>query len=70
MSEEEYKISYDNALKLYKKTIGDEKVLNKYESDTHPMHPSLFYRLSNVRDFNKQNGKNYDEYIELWYKRT
>lgn len=69
MSNEEYELSYNNALNLYKNLTKSCEVLNVYENDIHPMHPSVFYRLSNVINFNKQNGKNYNEYIELWKKR-
>jgi len=78
MSEEEFENLYNNSLKLYK-SIGNICIPTNYceqsnydnqtESDTRPMHPQMFYRLSNIKGFNNQNGINYIEYIKLWKNR-
>lgn len=53
-------------LELFLKYSNDEN--NLYQSETNPMHPNLFYQLSMVIGFNKLNGRNYAEYIEIWLK--
>ena len=33
------------------------------------MHPFNIFTLSRVHNFNVLNGKNYEEYIQIWKKR-
>tara|TARA_B100000900_G_C20163942_1_gene547060 strand:+ start:99 stop:326 length:228 start_codon:yes stop_codon:yes gene_type:complete len=65
----EYTTSYENALLLYKNEIGNKKINNDLETEEYPMHPRLFYRLSNINGFNTINGKNYNEYLKIWKNR-
>lgn len=53
-------------LELFLKHTNDKN--NLYQTENNPMHPSLFYQLSMVVGFNKLNGRNYTQYIEIWLK--
>ena len=64
MSQEDYEKSYSEAVILYQKENFNTE--NIYESDTHPMHPNLFYQLSSVSGFNNLNGKTYQIYLNNW----
>jgi hypothetical protein len=39
------------------------------ETSESPMHPNVFYNLSQVHNFNNINGESYEEYITIWKKR-
>ena len=67
----DYRASYDNAVKLYNThpyAIKDDKFSNDAniigQTNQRPMHPYLFYELSQVRGFNNLNGYRYDEYFK------
>jgi hypothetical protein len=40
------------------------------ETKEHPMDEMMFYALSNVYGFSKNNGKTYSEYLKIWKKRN
>jgi len=70
LTTEEYHISYDTALTLYhthphaldedKLTTLDMNIIG--QTSLRPMHPHIFYQLSQVRGFNNLNGDRYEDY--------
>jgi len=67
LTQEEFSKLWNESLSLYEEKWSDSDSV--FETDSHPMHPSLFYQLSNVSGFNKTNGYTYPEYIDQWYVR-
>ena len=70
-------ISNENWKKLFEESVDywdklddvikdDEK---HFETDTCPMHPSLFFELISVVGFNKVNGYTYKDYVSKWRNR-
>ena len=65
----EWDITRFYAYKIWNKNV--EKIDNDiHETNNHPMHPDVFFSLSNVSGFNKCNGYNYYEYVLNWNKRN
>ena len=70
LGNEEYRASYDKAVILYHShphALDDDKVdtsgINILgQTSFRPMHPRLFYNLSQVRGFNNLNGNRYEDY--------
>lgn len=71
LTKEEYRVSYDMAVILYHthpnaldedkaSTTSDMNVIG--QTPLRPMHPNLFYQLSQVRGFNNLNGNRYKDY--------
>lgn len=64
---------FDEASRLYQKTLEELKIsqetCSKFESDTHPMSPNLYFQLCSVRGFQKLNGKDYPTYLAGWKER-
>tara|TARA_Y200000002_G_scaffold208645_1_gene172094 strand:- start:243 stop:461 length:219 start_codon:yes stop_codon:yes gene_type:complete len=58
----------ENNLALFQKYSKNKD--DFFESKETPMHPNLFLQLSNVIGFNKLNGRNYPEYINIWLKKN
>lgn len=54
-------------MELYLKYKLDDDTLT--ESKLSPMHPGIFYNLSQIDKFNDVNGYSYQEYITIWKKR-
>ena len=68
MSDNEWNEIYEKAIKLWK-TLGYSKdIESQFQTDRSPMHPDMFFQLSNVSGFNKANGNTYEEYITNWQK--
>jgi hypothetical protein len=72
MSIEEREQNYNTALIIWDNlldvTVKDAN--NLLESKKYPMHPSMFFELSQARGFNSINGNTYEEYVNKWKTRT
>ena len=77
LSIEEFHASYDKAVSLYHthpnsleedkiKDISDFNILG--QTALRPMHPRLFYDLSQIRGFNNMNGHCYEDYYNNYVK--
>ena len=70
VSDVEWKKIVEKAIEVWDNLDDVEKNSESfYETDNCPMHPSLFFQLSNVRGFNKLNGYTYSKYVENWKDR-
>ena len=58
--------SMDKELQLFTIYFKGENITmeDKYETSSHPMHPSIFHQLSSVIGFNNLNGHTYFKYVE------
>ena len=68
-----YQIDFEEATKLYQDTLEElnisEETCSKFESNSHPMSPTLYFQLCSVRGFQNLNGKDYPTYIKGWKER-
>jgi len=71
LSNKEYHASYDKAVILYHthpNSLDEDKISTTSDmniigqTSLRPMHPRLFYDLSQVRGFNNLNGDRYEDY--------
>ena len=76
LPEEEYKESYDEALKNYDDFIKENKISmgecnleTTYETENKPMHPTLYYQLIHISGFTNLNGNRYHKYLNGWIDR-
>jgi hypothetical protein len=58
----------NDEMELYLKYKFDTN-LTMTESNISPMHPGIFYNLSQIYKFNDVNGHSYQEYLTIWKKR-
>tara|TARA_B100000131_G_C17953673_1_gene547501 strand:+ start:424 stop:657 length:234 start_codon:yes stop_codon:yes gene_type:complete len=63
------KTDYDKALLIWDNLTDIIKENPYLETNKSPMHPFQYFTLSRVHNFNVLNGKNYEEYIQIWKKR-
>lgn len=75
LTTEEYERSYDKAVTLYHthpqaldkdkiSKITDMNIIG--QTSLRPMHPQLFYSLSQVKGFNNMNGYRYEDYYNYY----
>ena len=69
-TEKEYNIALEQYSEKLKSLNLKAEDIYINESEKYPMHPNLFYRLSNVHGFNNMNGKTYKDYLEKWSLRS
>jgi len=71
LTDEDFQASYDNAIVLYHThphSLDKDKIATTTDfniigqTSLRPMHPRLFYDLSQIRGFNNLNGARYEEY--------
>lgn len=69
-----YQVDFEEATKLYQDTLQElnisEETCSKFESNSHPMNPTLYFQLCSVRGFQNLNGKDYPTYIKGWKERS
>ena len=68
-----YQTEFKEAIKLYEETLEKLNICkescSKFESNMHPMSPTLYFQLCSVRGFQELNGENYPNYITGWRNR-
>ena len=68
-----YQKEFKEAIKLYEETLEKLNICkescSKFESNIHPMSPTLYFQLCGVRGFQELNGNDYPTYITGWNER-
>ena len=66
-TKEEWDQIYDKSLVIWDNLTGVIKDdTNLLQTKNCPMHPNMFFQLSQVRGFNDRNGNTYEEYVNIW----